>query len=119
MDYTTPQKAKPLTASLDRFKVVSNNRGLPTHEGVEVVEYFQKYIDIPMKGKFGFSFHLGKIKACGIKTYHAEKIIEIMKARKAWVKAMYGEELECGKWLTNRYKEIQKIGPEKFLSKNT
>lgn len=27
MDYQTPQKAKPLTASLDRFQVVSNNRG--------------------------------------------------------------------------------------------
>lgn len=91
-----------------------------THEGVEVVEYFQKHgVDIEQKGRFGFAFHLGKIKQCGIKMYHAEKIVTIMQGRAAYVRQQSGEEMHRGKWLTNRYKEIREVGVTGFISKNT
>jgi hypothetical protein len=117
MDYQAPLKAKSISVSLpSRFRMPKSK---VTHEGVEVVELFSEHMDIPRKGRFSFAFHLKKIKECGINVYHAERIIEIMLARKTWVKNQSGEEMQCGRWLTNRYKEIKQIGPERFVSKNS
>lgn len=90
-----------------------------TWEGVEVVEYFQKYFDIPEKGAFGKTFYYRKIKELGITMYHAQKIIEIMQSRRRYIKQTTGEDMHCGKWLVNRFKEMKEIGVDRFISKNS
>ncbi len=100
----------------DKYKKPEKSKA--TWEGVEVVEYFQKYIDIPEKGRYGKTFWYRKIKDCKITMYHAQKIVDIMQQRKKWLKGK-GEELHCGKWMTNRFVEIRKVGIDKFISKNS
>ncbi len=79
-NYTAPLKAKSISITLPPRAIKPKTKA--THEGVEVVELFAKHIDIPQKGRYGFPFHLGKIKQCGITLYHAERIIRIMLDRK-------------------------------------
>lgn len=83
------------------------------------MEYFQKYFDIPEKGKFGFPYWLRKIKETGVKMYHAKKLIEIMKDREAWLRREHNSNLERGKWMTNRFKDIKEVGIDAYIRKNS
>ena len=90
-----------------------------TWEGVEVVEIFQRYFPIPDKGAFGKTFYYRKIKELRITIDQAKKIMDIMQARRKWLKQTKGSDLQCGKWLTNRFVEMKQIGVDRFISKNS
>jgi len=117
MDYQAPLKAKSISITFPSHLLMTKSK--VTHEGVEVVELFAQHMDIPQKGLYGFAFHLGKVKQCGIRVHHASRIIEIMESRKQWVKNTHGDNLQCGPWLTNQYKEINLVGVDKYISKNS
>ncbi|MEX0281432.1 MAG: hypothetical protein AB3N13_09630 [Arenibacterium sp.] len=108
-----------------RFQRPSSSTQKPkttaTWEGVEVVEYFQKHgLDIPETGPFSKTFHYRKIKELGIKLYHAEKIVEIVRSRVRWLREEKGKELHTGKWLTKRYAEMKELGGvDAFIRKNS
>lgn len=102
----------------DKYKKPTKKKP-PTWEGVEVVELFQQHIDIPDKGRYGKTFWYRKIRDCGIKLHHAHKIIAIMQQRRTWLKKEKGEDMHCGKWMTNRFAEIRKMGVDCFISKNS
>ena len=101
---------------MSRFK---KKEAIYTHEGAEVVAIFGRHIELSEEGRYGYTYHLRKVKECGIKTGHAEKIVSIMLKKKAWLKTTADAELHCGKWLTNRYQEIKDIGIDRYISKNS
>lgn len=87
-----------------------------TNKWAEAVDYLKLHITIPDKGRYGYSFHLGKCKACKIELHQARKIVKIMLDVETWLKREHKSKLDRGRWLTNRYKEIKEMGVDRFIS---
>lgn len=91
-----------------------------TWQGVEVVDYFKRYLDIPDKGKFGYTYWLRLVKDNGVTIYHAPKLMEIMLKREDWLLKEKKEKLPREKWLFNRFRyDIKEKGVDKFISSNS
>lgn len=88
-----------------------------TWEGVTVVNFFKEYFPIPDKGPYGYTSWLRRVKSAGVKMYHAQKLVEIMRAREAWLLREKGEILHRGKWMFNRFRyEIKEQGIDRYIS---
>lgn len=89
-------------------------------EGVEVVDHFKKYFDVPVQGPWGYAAWLRRIKSHKITMYHAKRLIDIMLEREHWLRTNKQIELHRGKWMFNRFREdIKTMGIDRFISHNS
>jgi hypothetical protein len=91
-----------------------------TWSGVEVVDHFKAFFDIPETGPWGYPAWLRHIKANSVTIHQAKQLTRIMSEREAWLLKNKGEQLHRGKWMFNRFrKEIKEMGVDKFISANS